>query len=61
MEIGELNYVIRITADLADYYNRLWLVTLLVAGVRTQSTDDLLLAALVPGVINALIRPCYGC
>ncbi|PCJ87434.1 MAG: hypothetical protein COA54_06015 [Thiotrichaceae bacterium] len=35
----------------------LWLVTLLVSGVRTQSTVDLLLAALVLGLINALIRP----
>lgn len=35
----------------------LWLVTLLVSGVRYQSTGDLLLAALVLGLINALIRP----
>jgi len=35
----------------------LWLVTLLVSGVRAQSTFDLLLAALVLGVVNAVIRP----
>jgi len=35
----------------------LWLVTLVVPGVRCQSTGDLLLAALVLGIINALIRP----
>jgi len=35
----------------------LWLVTLLVSGVRAQSTGDLLLAALVLGVVNAVIRP----
>jgi len=35
----------------------LWLVTLSVSGVRARSTGDLLLAALVLGVINALIRP----
>lgn len=35
----------------------LWFVTLLVPGVRTRSVGDLLLAALVLGAINALIRP----
>jgi len=35
----------------------LWLVTLLVPGVRARSTSDLLMAALVLGVINASIRP----
>jgi len=35
----------------------LWLVTLLVPGVHTRSAGDLLLAALVLGAINAVIRP----
>ena len=35
----------------------LWLVTLLLPGIRTKSTGSLLLAALVLGVINASIRP----
>ena len=35
----------------------LWLVTVLVPGVRAQSTGGLLLAALVLGAINAFIRP----
>jgi len=35
----------------------LWLVVALVPGVRVRSAGDLLLAALVLGVINALIRP----
>ena len=35
----------------------LWLVTVLVPGVRARSTGDLLLAALVLGTINAFIRP----
>ncbi len=35
----------------------LWLVTLLVPGVRARSAGDLLLAALVLGLINAFIRP----
>jgi len=35
----------------------LWLVTVLVPGVRARSTGDLLLAALVLGAINAVIRP----
>ncbi len=35
----------------------LWLVTLLVPGVRAKSAGDLLLAALVLGLINAFIRP----
>ncbi len=35
----------------------LWLVTVLVSGVRARSTSDLLLAALVLGAINASIRP----
>lgn len=35
----------------------LWLVTVLVSGVRARSAADLLLAALVLGAINAIIRP----
>ncbi len=35
----------------------LWLVTVLVPGVRARSTGGLLLAALVLGAINAFIRP----
>ncbi len=35
----------------------LWLVTILVPGVRAQSTGDLLMAAFVLGAINAIIRP----
>ena len=35
----------------------LWLVTALVTGVRARSGSDLLLAALVLGAINAIIRP----
>ena len=35
----------------------LWLVTILVPGVRARSTGGLLLAALVLGAINAVIRP----
>ncbi len=35
----------------------LWLVTVLVSGVRAKSATDLLLAALVLGAINAIIRP----
>ncbi len=35
----------------------LWLVTLMVPGVKANTTGDLLLAALVLGVINAIIRP----
>jgi len=35
----------------------LWLVTVLVPGVRARSAGDLLLAALVLGAINAFIRP----
>ena len=35
----------------------LWLVTLLVSGVTARSATDLLLAALVLGMINAIIRP----
>ena len=35
----------------------LWLVTLLVSGVRARSVGSLLLAALVLGVVNAVIRP----
>ena len=35
----------------------LWLVTLLVSGVRARSVGSLLLAALVLGVVNAFIRP----
>ncbi len=35
----------------------LWLVTILVPGVRARSTGGLLLAALVLGTINAFIRP----
>ncbi len=35
----------------------LWLVTLLVPGVRAQSVGSLLLAALVLGIVNAVIRP----
>ena len=35
----------------------LWLVTLLVPGVRARSAGSLLMAALVLGVINASIRP----
>ncbi len=35
----------------------LWLVTVIVPGVRVQSAGDLLLAALVLGAINAVIRP----
>lgn len=35
----------------------LWLVTLLLPGVRARSSGDLLLAALVLGVFNATIRP----
>jgi|SRR5690242_10988801 putative membrane protein len=35
----------------------LWVATNLVPGVRVSSTNTLLLAALVLGLINALIRP----
>lgn len=35
----------------------LWLVTILVPGVRARSTGGLFLAALVLGAINAVIRP----
>jgi len=35
----------------------LWLVTLLLSGVRTRSFGDLLLAAMVLGIFNATIRP----
>jgi len=35
----------------------LWLVTLLVSGVRAESAVSLLLAALVLGIVNAFIRP----
>lgn len=35
----------------------LWLVTLMVGGVKADSSGSLLLAALVLGVINAFIRP----
>jgi len=35
----------------------LWLVTILVPGVRARTTGDLLMAALVLGAINAIIRP----
>lgn len=35
----------------------LWLVTLMVGGVKAESSGSLLLAALVLGVINAVIRP----
>jgi len=35
----------------------LWIVTKMVAGVRAQSAGDLLLAALVLGIMNAFIRP----
>jgi len=35
----------------------LWLVTRVVRGIRVRTTSDLLLAALVLGVINAFIRP----
>ena len=35
----------------------LWLVTLLLSGVRARSIGDLLLAALVLGIFNATIRP----
>jgi putative membrane protein len=35
----------------------LWVATNLVPGVRVASTNTLLLAALVLGLINALIRP----
>jgi len=35
----------------------LWLVTVIVPGVRVRSAGDLLLAALVLGAINAVIRP----
>jgi putative membrane protein len=35
----------------------LWLVTLMVGGVRAKSAGSLLLAALVLGIINAVIRP----
>lgn len=35
----------------------LWLVTMIVPGVKANSTGDLLLAALVLGIMNAIIRP----
>ncbi len=35
----------------------LWLVTVLASGVRARSIGSLLLAALVLGAINAIIRP----
>lgn len=35
----------------------LWLVTVLVPGVNVRSAGDLMLAALVLGAINAVIRP----
>jgi len=35
----------------------LWVVTILVPGVNTRSAGDLMLAALVLGAINAVIRP----
>jgi putative membrane protein len=35
----------------------LWLVTVIVPGVRVRSAGDLLLAAFVLGTINAVIRP----
>ncbi len=35
----------------------LWLVTVFVSGVRAKTAGDLLLAALVLGIINAFIRP----
>lgn len=35
----------------------LWLVTLIVPGIRAESGGDLMLAALVLGFINAFIRP----
>ncbi len=35
----------------------LWIVTLLVPGVRARSTGGLLTAALVLGLVNAFIRP----
>lgn len=35
----------------------LWLVIFLVPGIRAKSTGDLIIAALVLGIINALIRP----
>ncbi len=35
----------------------LWLVTLLVPGIRAKSVTSLLLAAMVLGLINAFIRP----
>ncbi|WP_297526548.1 phage holin family protein [Thiohalobacter sp.] len=35
----------------------LWLTSLLVPGIRIRSGTDLLLAALVLGLMNALIRP----
>ena len=35
----------------------LWLVTVIVPGVRVRSAGDLLLAAFVLGAINAVIRP----
>jgi len=35
----------------------LWLVTILVPGIRARTAGDLLLAALVLGAINAIIRP----
>ncbi len=35
----------------------LWVVTLIVPGIRTRSTGGLLWAALVLGIVNAFIRP----
>jgi len=35
----------------------LWLVTIMLKGVRARTAGDLFLAALVLGVINAIIRP----
>ena len=35
----------------------LWVVTLVVPGIRTRSTGGLLWAALVLGIVNAFIRP----
>jgi len=35
----------------------LWLVTLMVGGIKARSAGSLLLAALVLGIMNAVIRP----
>jgi len=35
----------------------LWIVSIILSGVRVRSTSDLLLAALLLGIFNATIRP----